>query len=160
MTVFPRPNGTAPTTRLSELTPLNARFVHYLRLWEEGETGVSRIGEELTGHLGPAKGERVAEIWCALCDLLAQYGHRPLEIMPAGSTGITGDEAGFAQLVALAAETRREDAMFAALMMVRPDITPIVISLATQAGLSIRQSDLCAQARPRPASHHGTARLH
>ena len=160
MTAFPRPHCQPPASRLTGLPALDARLIRQLRLWALGASGTARVATELAACLGPTRAARVMQLWAELMDIFERFGHRPLDILAPETEGVSADEAGFARLVALAAEGNREDAMFAALMMVRADLSPIVTSLATQVGLSVRQALLLDDAALRNATHSGVTQLH
>lgn len=160
MTVFPRPQTPATRHRLATLDPFGQQVIRYLRMWAECGTGPDVMTGVITDQLGPQRGARVTALWCELCEIFDRFGHRPLDLHPCDSDRLSADEAGFVQLITIAAEARREDAMFAALMMVRADVTPIVVSLATQVGLSLRQAMLGAENAERPATHRTSTSVH
>lgn len=160
MTAFPRPHSQPSNGRLAGLAALDARLIRHLRHWAEGASGTAKVTADLADCLGPARAARIVQLWAELLDIFDRFGHRPLDILAPDADGVSADEAGFARLVALAAEGNREDAMFAALMMVRADLSPIVTSLATQVGLSVRQSLLMDDTALCNATHRSVTQLH
>ena len=54
------------------------------------------------------------------------------------------DEACFANFIATAVDGEREDTLLIATLLVRPDIAPIIASLATQFGLALKRMQMKA----------------
>jgi hypothetical protein len=68
---------------------------------------------------------------------MLRFGRRPLMLRPAGCRAAGADENAFAAMVAAAASGEREDAMLIAICMVRADVSPQIVGLAEQVGLSL-----------------------
>lgn len=160
MTIFPRPQTLVTRHTLATLDAFGQQVIRSLRMWPDGKRGPDAMAGAITDQLGPQRGARVAALWSDLREIFDCFGHRPLDLLPCASDRLSADEASFVQLITLAADARREDAMFVALMMVRADVTPIVVSLATQVGLSLRQAILGAENAERPATHRASTSLH
>ncbi|NDV01641.1 hypothetical protein [Pseudoroseicyclus tamaricis] len=141
----PTPRGAAPVGQLAELGALESGAVLALRLWCEGareEIGLAGPGlEALTGAMR----------------LLLDHGRRRLMRHGTTCSCLGGDEACFAQLVALAATGEEEEALMLAMLMVRGDMAPALIHHAGDLGralaLSCAQLERLEQMDRPPASH-------
>ncbi|MEY1554076.1 hypothetical protein AB3Y40_00440 [Yoonia sp. R2331] len=151
--------GGAAVGHLQDYDSLKATAVIYLRMWCDGPDMQSIVQHDMTQALGAARGQRVFEAFCDLCRLCAHHGRRPLAHHALHCKCVGADEASFAQFIASATEGDREDAMLIAILLVRPDVAPVITSLATQFGISLKQMKLCARraAAPKPTGRH---RLH
>ncbi|EBA13994.1 hypothetical protein [Roseobacter sp. CCS2] len=136
--------GGATVGSLDDCDAINAACVIYLRMWCAGpETQASMIAD-LSNTLGSVRGGKAVEAFAEICGLCARYGRRPLARHGLGCRCVGADEAGFAQLIATATEGDRDDAMLIAILLVRPDVAPILTSLATNFGLALKQMNLAS----------------
>lgn len=137
MTAASQPRGGAPVGFISELDPLEAGAVMYLRLWCSGPEYQSKVRDEFFSLLGPRLGHRALQSLDQLCDLCAREGRRPLMRHNVSCKCLGADESCFANFVAAAAQGENEDAIMIATLLVRPDLAPCLMALATQFGLAL-----------------------
>ncbi|MGZ9810521.1 hypothetical protein ACXN5S_08660 [Pseudoroseicyclus sp. H15] len=135
--------GAAPVGHLAELGEVESSAIIALRLWcdgARGEIGLTDAGLEALGDT---------------MQLLLGHGRRKLMRHGAGCSCLGGDEACFAQLVALAACGEQDEALMLAMLMVRADMAPGLAHHAGRLGRAI--AALGAQARrphaAAPVSH-------
>jgi len=149
--------GGAPVGHLSELTGAEAASVIYLRLWCEGGSKRQGIHSDFASVFGNVRADHLNQTFGELCRLCVQHGRRPLMRHAVQCGCLGGDEACFANFVAYAAEGEREDALLMATLMVRPDMAPLLTSLATEVGLALKQMRLAAPSAPqRHTYQHAT----
>ncbi|WP_171240950.1 hypothetical protein [Ruegeria sp. HKCCA5491] len=143
--------GGAPVGRLSDLSPIEAGAVMYLRLWSDG--GQSRVdaASDLQIALGADMGHAAMMTLDRLCSLCAHHGRRPLIRHGLGCSCLGADENCFAQMIASASEGAREDAMMMASLIVRADFAPALASLSEELGLALRRM---TSAVPMPTTGH------
>ena len=134
--------GSVPVGYLSELDGVEETSVIYLRLWADSARGKAEIWQDMATHLGPEKADRATDAFSQLCRLCGRYGRRPLMRHATNCKCLGADEACFANFVAAAAEGARDDAMLMATLLVRPDVAPLITSLATSFGLLLKQMNL------------------
>ena len=144
MTGTRRHRGGAPVGYLSELTGAEAASVIYLRLWSESDERNDDIRNDFASVFGSAQAQRLTDTFGELCRMCVTHGRRPLMRHSVQCRCLGGDEACFANFVAYASEGEREDALLMATLMVRPDIAPLLTSLATDIGLALKQMKLSA----------------
>ena len=142
MTDLKPARGGSPVGYLSELDPIEAGAVQYLRLWCDGPDAQVQIHQEFSELLGPEAGSRAIEEFAHLCRLCASHGRRPLLRHGVGCKCLGGDEACFANFIAYATEGEREDALLLAATLVRPQMAPAVVDLAQQFGLTLKRITL------------------
>ena len=70
---------------------------------------------------------------------MKRFGRRPLLRHQIGCACVGADEACFAGLVAAASEGRHEDALMIAVLVVRPDVAPLLVGLAETLGHALRR---------------------
>ena len=136
--------GAAPVGHLSDLNPASAAAVLYFRLWQTGSTTRAKVGDDFIAGLGPNAGQRAFDTFAELCDMLARYGRRPFVAHSIGCKCLGGDEACLAHFIDCAATGDREEAMLIATLMVRVDITPMLVAHAANVGLAIKRMGLSA----------------
>lgn len=144
----PAPGG-APVGRLDTLDPLDGLAVRAFRLWCDG--GPERLAEGLDAALGSPFGGQAAAAFDALCRGCVQSCRRPLLRHGPACPCLGADEAALAELLRLATEGEREDALMLACVMVRIDRAPLLVELAQRAGLALRRAAL---GRPSGAALH------
>ena len=136
--------GSATVGHLQDFDGIAAASIIYLRMWCTGpETQASFIAD-LTNTLGVDRGNKAIEAFAELCSVCVRHGRRPLARHGLHCKCVGADEASFAHFVATAAEGDREDAMLIAILLVRPDVAPIITSLAADFGLALKQMNLAA----------------
>lgn len=128
---------------LDDLAPATRTAVLYLRLW--CDLGPAAIETAFAAQLGARHGAMAAGAFHDLCLLCLTGSDRPIMRHHATCPCVGADEARFAALVDLAAAAPREDALAHAFAMVRADLAPQLVMLATQAGLAIRRAILLTQ---------------
>lgn len=136
--------GGAPVGFLAELDGIEAASVIYLRLWADGPESQAEGWNDFALSLGTTSGRRALKSFEDLCDLCARHGRRPLMRHSVSCKCLGADESCFANFVATAAEGDREDAMLIATLLVRPDMAPLVTSLACNVGLALKRMRLKA----------------
>ncbi|WP_170337056.1 hypothetical protein [Ruegeria arenilitoris] len=149
----PNSRGGAAVGRLSDLSPLEAGAVMYLRLWSEGVDGRADAASDFDIALGADQGRAAMLTLDRLCSLCAHHGRRPLVRHGLGCACLGADENCFAQMIAAASEGAREDAMMMASLIVRPDFAPALASLSEELGLALRRM---TTAIPLPTTGHKT----
>lgn len=150
------PRGGAPVGYLTELDSVEAASVLYLRLWSDGPDAQAQILNDFATALGADRGKRALQSFESLCSLCAQHGRRPLMRHSVRCKCIGADESCFANFVAAAATGNREDAMLIATLLVRPDVAPLIASLAADFGLALTQMRLAAPRDLTPQHHSQT----
>lgn len=136
------PRGAAAVGRITELDPVEAGAVLYMRLCASAPDALDRMTDNFISLLGAEAGHRAATQLHRLIELCNGHARRPLCPHALGCTCLGGDEACFARMVASAAEGAGEDALMMALLLVRADIAPVISGLAQDAGLSLRRMTL------------------
>ncbi len=131
--------GSAPVGYVTDLGPIEASAVHYLRLWCDGPDGQTQVWNDFATALGPANGRNAVKSFEALCDLCVRHGRRPLMRHQVACTCLGSDESCFANFVGYASEGEREDALLVATTLVRPDMAPLLVGLAQDFGLALRR---------------------
>ncbi len=147
----PSVRGGAAVGRLSDLNPVEAGAVMYLRLWGEGPQGRADAASDFDIALGMDQGRAVMLTLDRLCSLCANHGRRPLVRHGLGCACLGADENCFAQMIGAASEGAREDAMMIASLIVRPDFAPALASLSEELGLALRRMTATA---PLPTTGH------
>lgn len=142
MTAAPDKRGAAPIGHLAELDALEAASVIYLRLWSDGGDAQAQMQCAFSAMLGVDQGARAMRAFEDLCTLCATHGRRPLMRHGIGCTCLGADEACFAHFIATAAEGERDDAMLMATLLVRVDMAPVLVALATDVGLALKRMRL------------------
>ena len=129
---------------IADLDHVEAATVIYLRLWASGPSGQTDIWQDMATALGPKKAEKALDAFGQLLKLCARYSRRPLMHHNISCKCLGADEACFATFISAAASGDRDDAMLMATLLVRPDVAPLITSLATNFGLALKQMDLAA----------------
>lgn len=140
--------GGAPVGYVSELGPIEAAAVIYLRLWCNSAETQARAVHDFEAMLGPEYGGGVAAALAQICEACVQHGRRPLMRHHIDCKCLGGDEACFANFIAAAADGEREDAFLFASNIVRPDIAMCLVNSAQSFGLGLRQMGLQPRATP------------
>lgn len=147
--------GGAPVGYVTELGPVEAGAVLYLRLWCDGPEAQTQVIEDFATALGPEKGRSAAHAFGTLCDLCVRHGRRPLMRHHVTCKCLGGDESCFANFVGYASEGAREDALLIATTIVRPDMAPALVGVAQDVGLALRRMAIKAhQPITRPTLLH------
>ena len=138
--------GGAPVGHISELNPVEATSIMYLRFWCEGGAYQQEIGNDFVAALGPELGKKIKAAFDDLCRMCYQHGRRSLMRHATQCKCVGGDESCFANFIGYAADGEREDAFLMATLLVRPDMAPLAVSLATEVGLALKRMQLLAPA--------------
>ncbi|MGJ8627398.1 MAG: hypothetical protein ACSHXB_10615 [Sulfitobacter sp.] len=136
--------GGAPVGFITELDGIEAASVIYLRLWCNGPDAQASVWNDLTSSLGPTQGRKALRAFEDLCSLCTRHGRRPLMRHSVNCKCLGSDESCFANFIATAATGDREDAMLIATLLVRPDVAPLITSLAADFGLALKRMKLIA----------------
>ena len=137
MTGAQRRRGGAPVGLVSDLDPIEAGAVIYLRLYCAGVEARRQAERDFALSLGPKHGPVALNSLGRICELCAEHGRRPLMRHSVSCKCLGADEACLANLVAAAGTGDREDAMLLAALMVRPDMAPHLAGLAETLGLAL-----------------------
>lgn len=135
-----------PVGFVSELEPVEAGVVIYVRLFCAGADARRQAERDFATSLGPDHGAQALNSLRRICDLCAEYGRRPLMRHSISCKCLGADEACLANLVGAASAGDREDAMLFAALIVRPDMAPCLAGLAETLGLAMRR--MAAMADP------------
>lgn len=135
----PPHRGGAPVGFVTELGPVEAGAVLYLRLWCDGPAAQAQVWNDFAAALGQERGKEVLRSFETLCDLCVRHGRRPLMRHHVTCKCLGADESCFANFVGYASEGAREDALLIATTIVRPDIAPSLVGLAQELGHALRQ---------------------
>lgn len=160
MTMPPDQRGGATVGHLQDYDAITAASVVYFRMWCNGADTQATVIQDLTLSLGLGRGRKAAEAFGELCGMCARHGRRPMMRHALHCKCVGADEASFAHFIAAAAEGDRDDAMMIAILLVRPDVAPLVTSLAADFGLALKQMNLAApramaqmSPQPQPTFH-------
>lgn len=144
MSIAQDKRGGAPVGFITELDGVEAASVIYLRLWCDGPESQASVGSDLEFSLGSDQGRRALNAFKDLCTLCAKHGRRPLMRHSVHCKCLGSDESCFANFIGAAATGQHDDAMLIATLLVRPDVAPLLTSLATDFGLALRRMKLAA----------------
>jgi hypothetical protein len=144
MTSAQQKRGAAPVGFITELEGVEAASVIYLRLWCNGPESQSNVLNDFSTGLGAKQGREALQTFEHLCSLCSQYGRRPLMRHSVSCKCLGSDESCFANFIGTAANGDRDDAMLIATLLVRPDVAPLITSLATDFGLALKRMNLRA----------------
>lgn len=143
---------------ISDLPPLEAAAIRYLRYWFSGAGPRSDLHQAFCASLGPDLAESAYESFGELCDYCVQHGRRPLVRHGLTCSCLGADENCFANLVAAAAQGEIADADLLASLLVAPQKARTLSTLATQSALFIQQ--MTPGQPPRRIYRPGSASLH
>lgn len=148
--------GAATVGHLQDYDAITAAAVIYLRMWCDSPETQANFMSDMTGTLGVGRGRKAVQVFGDLCGMCVRHGRRPLSRHALHCKCVGADEASFGHFVATAAEGDRDDAMLFAFLLVRPDVAPIVTSLAAEFGLALKQMNLAApkEMAPIPTQQH------
>ena len=142
MNAIIRQRGARPVGILTELGPVEARAVRYLRLWCDGPQAQAEVWNDLATTLGPAEARRALQAFEEMFHLCMDHARRPLMRHGVGCTCLGADEACFATFIGYASEGAREVALLMATMLVAPHMAPPLAGLAQECGLTLRRMSL------------------
>ena len=131
--------GGAPVGYLSQLGPVEAGAVLYLRLWCSGSRSQAQAKDDFTKSLGIKHGNHAFESFIALLNLYSGQARRPLMHHDLHCKFLGADEACFSNFIGYASDGAREDAFLLASTIVRPDLAPSLINLAVEFGMALRR---------------------
>ena len=151
MSVVSHNRGGAPVGFITELDAVEAASVIYLRLWCDGPDAQAQVWNDFASGLGPDQGRKALKSFEDLCSLCTRHGRRPLMRHSVQCKCLGADESCFANFIATAAIGEREDAMLIATLLVRPDVAPLIASLAADVGHAFMRMRLSA---PRDIATH------
>lgn len=129
--------GIVPVARIDDLSSLEATLICCLRLFYESDETRDALERGLLAHLGDERGATLFGLLAQLCEMTRHHARRPLMRRHAGCCAAGADETAFAAMVTAAASGEREDAMLIAVCLVRADVSPPLVALAEQVGLSL-----------------------
>jgi len=141
------PKGARPVGRIEDLDAEGLELVGLLRRLTAGPAARAAAETLLEQRAGTDMALRVIAAFDAVWRHIALHGRRPLMRHGTGCSCLGADEACLATLVEAATEGAREDALLMACLVVRPDMSPMVVADAAVLGLALRRLVLRA---PRP----------
>lgn len=139
------PRGGAPVGYVAELGAVEAGAVFYLRLWADGAAARQQVQDDFNMMLGSQHGANALRAFEGLYDLCARHGRRPLMRHHVTCKCLGADESCFANFIGYASEGAHDDALMIATTIVRPDVAPILASLAGEFGVALRRLALRAE---------------
>ena len=137
--------GGAPVGYVTELGPVEAGAVLYLRLWCDSPDSQAQVWNDFATALGPERGQSAIKSFGKLCDLCVRHGRRPLMRHQVNCECLGADESCFANFIGYASEGEHEDALLLAANIVRPTIAPSLVSLAQDVGQALRRIAVTAE---------------
>jgi hypothetical protein len=137
--------GGAPVGYVTELGPVEAGAVLYLRLWCDGPEAQTQVINDFSTALGRQGGEQAVKSFGTLCDLCVRHGRRPLMRHHVTCKCLGADESCFANFIGYASEGEREDALLIATTIVSPNMAPTLVGLAQDFGLALRKMAIKAE---------------
>ena len=150
--------GGAPVGYVSELDPIEAGAVLYLRLWCDGAQAQKQIERDFSLALGADAGASAYDALTQLVEMCLRHGRRPLVRHGLACKCLGADECCFANVIGAACQGERDDAMLIASITLRPDAAPYVVGLAETVGLALRKMAIAA--KPAHARHAQCQTLH
>lgn len=160
MTVSNHNRGRASVGHVAELDGIEAASVIYLRLWCDGPEAQEQVWNDFASCLGPDQGRKALKSFGDLCALCSHHGRRPLMRHAVECKCLGADESCFANFIATAATGEREDALLFATLLVRPDVAPLIASLAAEVGLAFMRMRLGAPRDIAPTTFETPKTLH
>ncbi|WP_293576914.1 hypothetical protein [Phaeobacter sp.] len=157
------PRGGATVGLLTDLPPLEAAAVRFMRHWFSGPDSRMTVRSEMQHALGPVLGRQAFENTGRLCNFCAHAGRRPLVRHGLSCTCLGADESCFANLVAAAAQGQTDDANLLASLIVVPNQAVQAAILAAKAGMALEHMTTghsVAAPTHEVAHNQMTARLH
>ncbi|MEM6481140.1 MAG: hypothetical protein AAF922_06625 [Pseudomonadota bacterium] len=130
--------GGAPVGHIAQLGPVEAGAVMYLRLWTEGPHAHLQMREDFSATLGSERARKAVKSFVTLCDMMAVHGRRPLMRHQVTCRCLGADESWFAHFIGYASEGEREDALLISMMIVKPNVAPVLAGLAEEFGMALR----------------------
>lgn len=109
-----------------------------LRSWSRGIEGQQAVWSALCGALGAPRARNTLRAFETALGLIRKHGRIPMRLRPVGCDVISGDEQLFAQVIGGAISQDREAALTAAMLLVRPDLSPELTRAAEQLALHLR----------------------
>ena len=160
MTARSSNRGGAPVGFINELDSIEAAAVIYLRLWCDGPDAQAQVWNDFATSLGADQGRKAVTSFEDLCSLCARHGRRPLMRHSVHCKCLGADESCFANFIATAATGEREDALLMATLLVRPDVAPLIASLAAEVGMAFLRMRLSAPREFAASQQHSPKTLH
>lgn len=131
--------NSAPVGTLANLPADQALAVLALRQWQGTPEDQEIWQNAVTRRGGADCATRMMRQFDQLLAILSSHGRRSLMRHACDCPCLGSDEAIFANFIATAATGEREDAMLMAMLLIRPDVAPMAVSLAQTVGLEIRR---------------------
>ena len=136
--------GGAPVGHISDLGPVEAGAILYLRLWSEGADAQSQVWNDFATALGTAQGRKALRSFETLFALCKRHARRPMMRHSVQCSCVGADESCFANFIGYASEGAREDALLIAMNIVRPDVAAMLVGLAEEFGVALKRMALKA----------------
>ena len=152
------PRGGVTVGTLTDLPPLEAGAVIYLRHWFSGSETRAQMRRDFEVNFGPEMAQAAFEAFGSLCNFCAAHGRRPLVRHGMSCKCLGADENCFANLLASAAEGQDDDAQVLASLIVVPRKAHELTQLASDCGLMLQQ--IMGAQPPQRASRPLSATLH
>lgn len=142
MSLHNPPRGGTAVGQLDHLGPVEAAAILCLRLCAGAQDAMDAVQMHCVQALGAEAGGRAAEAIANVLGLLRDHGRRPLAWHAPGCKCVGADEACIAQMVGAACDGDMEDAMLMAVLIVRPDVAPLLTAEAQRLGFALRRIGL------------------
>jgi len=137
--------GGAPVGYVTEVGPVEAGAVLYLRLWCDGPDAQALVWNDFATALGAEGGRKALKSFECLCDMCVRQGRRPLMRHGVTCKCLGAEESCFANFIGYASEGEREDALPIATTIVRPDMAPSLVGLAQGFGVALKRMAIKAK---------------
>ncbi len=143
---------------LSDLPPLEAGAVIYLRHWFSSAETRAQMRRDFEVNFGPGLAEAAFEAFGYLCNFCVTHGRRPLVRHGMSCNCLGADENCFANLLAAAADGHEEDTQILASLIVQPRKARELARLADDCSTFLQQ--ITGAPPLARAAHPMTATLH
>jgi len=138
--------GARPVGYIDDLDAVQAGAVLYFRKWCNGKAARAEIQNEFRTFFGEQKGDQVAANFDLMCECFTHHARRTLLYHGLNCECLGSDEACLANFIWYAKNGDREDAMLLAANLVRPDIATVIVDLALNFALALKQMELSINA--------------
>ncbi|MEO0819163.1 MAG: hypothetical protein AAF074_01945 [Pseudomonadota bacterium] len=146
------PRGGAPVAILTDLPPLQASAILYMRLWCSGPERQAQMWNDFTCRFGATEARERLCAFESLLTLITANARRPIMRHTLHCRCVGADEAVWANLIASAADGDEADARLFAALLVRPAIAEAVAEQARDVSRAICACARCGGATVRPVA--------
>ncbi|WP_371155174.1 hypothetical protein [Jannaschia sp. 2305UL9-9] len=136
--------GGATVADLRALDSLQSLIVLMFRDWCDGPDGQQRVTQVFQGALGRLPGDTGLAAWIEMMAILSDDVRRPVMRHALTCRCVGADEAVIAQVLSLAGQGEREEAMLVLSLLVSGDRLLMAVNAAERAGLACMRINLRA----------------